>query len=505
MKLIRLLLPALLLALPLTAQKEGLHGKWRGTNENAEGEVLEIRADGTAVSDGETLRWSHVRDGLIRIGAGGEQIDVPYIVRGDKLTLTLLEERYEYERVGKAPAPTPDGDNPLARPPAGNPLAQPAADPWARRFTGEDIALELKGSARDGYHGQLVFGGTTYPVTAKADGNQLSGSFVVGAQAFEFAASLDGDALQLTSGGTDYALKGEPLAAAAPAAPANPLAKAPAPRALTGVAKPSGNTWKHPRGWFTFEMPEGWSVAREAEEGILLNPGFGPQDSLDALIFLTYGRLDADEKNVPIDELLQKGEDEIRGQLEQQGIQVGRADGKPEKVSVGEVPGAIQTWSGRAQSGVDVEVWTGALVKRDYYLAVMAVLVGGKGDRFLPEIKRVFQTLRPTPPEPNPELAAALAGREFSHIETMRDSGAFTTIYELRAGGRVRKQMLVSGTLGGSGGTGIGGSSDETGTWEVVGDEVFLYFADGQSSGQVVMEGGQIVGLRFGKLLYRAR
>src|SRR5690606_3987575 len=119
----------------------------------------------------------------------------------------------------------------------------------------------------------------------------------------------------------------------------------------------------------------------------------------------------------------------------------------------------------------------------DHYLAVLAILVDGKGEKYLPQIKRVFQTLRPTPPEVNTKLAAALAGRSFGHSEIIPDSGSFTTLYDFRADGSVRKQILVSGGD-------VGGSTDENGTFEVVGDEVFLYFGDGQASGSVVTEAG---------------
>src|SRR5690606_35932791 len=169
-------LSALLLAMPLAAQATALHGTWRGTGEDNEEEKLELRANGTAISGEDTMKWRFVRDGLIRFVADGESLDVPYELSGDRLVLVLLGDRYPYERVGARP-PAPAGGatpppNPLGGKAGGSAVAKPKADPFARRFAGENIALSLSRST-DGYTGELTFQGETYPVRATAEGHAL--------------------------------------------------------------------------------------------------------------------------------------------------------------------------------------------------------------------------------------------------------------------------------------------------------------------------------------------
>jgi hypothetical protein len=479
-------------AAPLTAQAEALHGSWKGVGEDNADEVLEFRADGTAVSDGERVRWALVRQGLLRITGEDGPFEVAYRLAGDRLVLTLFGDEYPYQRVGRpapppveTPRPAPPVDNPLAQPPAGNPLARPGPDAYARRFAGNDIALELSGSAAAGYRGTLEFAGATYPVTARLDQAGLRGTFEVGGQPFAFEARLDGDRLRLRSGGNEYQLEAPPLAA-------DP---APAVQDIAAPAEGGGTRWQHPRGWFGFEMPRGWSVARELEDGLMLNPGLAPTDTLDALILVRHGRLDEAERRLAPVELIRRGEPDLRQELAGQGIRIGPAEKAPRAVQVGAAPAAEQTWRGTTQNGITVEVWLGALVEGEFSVAVVAVLVDGKGARFMPQIRRVFETLSANPPKDDP---TALAGRSFSHSETFPGSGSFHTIYEFRADGTVRKQMIVSGGD-------VGGDSDEVGRFEVVGDEVTLSFGDDRSSGKIVVEGGVVRGLRFGRTLYRGR
>lgn len=75
----------------------------------------------------------------------------------------------------------------------------------------------------DDFSGTFTLGSRQFPATAHAASGRITGSFVSGTNQFPFTASIEGDTLALTTGGTTYALKSQ-SAAANPLAPANPLA-----------------------------------------------------------------------------------------------------------------------------------------------------------------------------------------------------------------------------------------------------------------------------------------
>lgn len=69
--------------------------------------------------------------------------------------------------------------------------------------------------------------------------------------------------------------------------------------------------------------------------------------------------------------------------------------------------------------------------------------------------------------------------------------------------GIVKKEMLMSGSIGL--GSDVSGATEETGTFEVVGDVVYICLKDGQVSARLVVEAGAIRGLKVGDSVYRAR
>lgn len=117
--------------------------------------------------------------------------------------------------------PASDARNPLAPEPADapvNPLAPPAQPdapvnplavrpPFAGTFAGDGVELRLEATGESTYEGQITVAGATYPVNANAlDATSIEGRFAVGATPFAFAATLDGDELELTSEGARYRL-----------------------------------------------------------------------------------------------------------------------------------------------------------------------------------------------------------------------------------------------------------------------------------------------------------
>lgn len=99
--------------------------------------------------------------------------------------------------------------------PGGNPLA--AAPDFAGTYSNEDTTVKLV-SGIAGWTGTIKRGDKEFPISkATTSGSKITGKFTVGADAFDFDATLDGKTLTLSTGGATYTLTR--------AASANPLGK----------------------------------------------------------------------------------------------------------------------------------------------------------------------------------------------------------------------------------------------------------------------------------------
>ena len=234
-----------------------------------------------------------------------------------------------------------------------------------------------------------------------------------------------------------------------------------------------------------------------------MNPGLREGDSLDALLMVTHGELDPDERNLAVEQLFQRNQSQLRAVFRELGLRMETPEVPVERVLAGEVPGAQQLWVGRTQDGKAVNVWVAAVVQREYFLVVLGLALEANAPQYMPGFKRVFSSLALTPPKRNPRLEGMLAGRRVSHNDTT-SSGSSSYFYTFGEGGTVRKEIIIS--FANTGGLDIsGGSTEESGRYEVIGDEVYFFFSSGQESGVVVLEGGELAGVRFGSTLYRAR
>lgn len=386
--------------------------------------------------------------------------------------------------------------------PAQNPLARKApvkpGDPWQRPFRGEGLRLELA-VAEDGYVGSLVQGEVRFPVSAKASApDRLEGTFRVGDDQFSFTCRLDEDTLTLTSDGATYTLRAEPKGAA------NPLAKAGKPEVadLADVHQGAVVPLRHPDGIFTTEVPKGWSVAQTQDDVMVVNPGLGEHDTLDAIVMVTWGELEEDERGKDLVELFTRGEKELLDGLRAQGIEVQASKTPPRKVAVGDRAGVEKIWPGRT-AGAKVQVWSGALVEREYYLAVITIVIDGKEARFLPGAKRLFRSLQPRAPERNRAAEASLAGATFGSGDKAGRGGSFHTIYSFRADGTVKKEMLMSGSVGV--GIDVGGSSEDFGRYHAVGPVLYLQFRDGQRTARLELSGDQVTAIVVDETRYARR
>jgi hypothetical protein len=109
-----------------------------------------------------------------------------------------------------------------------------AADaPFAGKFSDGNLKLDLDESAT-GYIGTLTLRDQTFPASAHAAGQQLTGTFTAASAKFDFTGSLDGDTLTLSTGHAIYKLKRL-------SAPENPLAGTPSATPMAGEA-PAGYT-----------------------------------------------------------------------------------------------------------------------------------------------------------------------------------------------------------------------------------------------------------------------
>jgi hypothetical protein len=269
------------------------------------------------------------------------------------------------------------------------------------------------------------------------------------------------------------------------------------PPALRGVFDGKVATYRHPEGYFSLDLPIGWTQANLTEAGVLFNPGLKATDTLDCLLVVTFGELEENERGVAINELLDRQEAELRRDMQAQQIALQPPKGKSDKVLVVDLPGAELTWQGRA-GGHPVTVWVGAIAVREYYLAVVAVIVQGQEERFLPGCKRMFRSLQPKPPQRDRASEAALIGGEFAH-SSMYSGGSTTRVYTFRRNGTVHRRSMMSS----SSGFDVGSDASSVGSYEVVGPVVYLRFKDGQEIARIERSGGAVVGLTMGRTRYQ--
>ena len=170
------------------------------------------------------------------------------------------------------------------------------------------------------------------------------------------------------------------------------------------------------------------------------------------------------------------------------------------------LPGAEQVWKGNTSDGRKVTFWLGALVKREYYLNVAAVIVEGQEPTFLPGVKQLFVSMQPTPPKRNRPAERALVGLSWS--ENHYSEPGISTItpdatgsqYTFHENGHVRSFWYMSGEVGYT--DFVSASIEDWGSYEVFGRDVYLYMPSGQIAGELVLEGGRPVSVRIGSRLH---
>ena len=407
-------------------------GRWVGTSEENQGQEVTVQRDAMII-DGARVPIRFGGPGVMLVGPADAEERVTYEIRGDEMTVRDSESTTKWRRVKVAATPTKPPGNPLTgNPLAGNPLAaRPAPDPFVRRFAGDDIELTLTGSTADGYRGTLTFRGAQHPAKARAEDGTLRGSFEVQQTSYDFEARLDGDRLTLTSGGAEYRLVGDKLAAPSnPLAQTNPLAPGRPISADVDVTGPAAGTTRlvNRTANITCDLPDGWSVIKEGSDGCVINPGFREGQSLDVVVTLHCLPLDAKHQNTTIDAFLMAELPDTRRSLAGNGVKTSEPEQAPVVFRVGNSPAAAIKLRAETNDGRRGLVWLAIRVEGDKCLVCNSIFLDGNEAAFLPRVERAFATLRPASgqepaPAPTPRPAAGKQATLILEKRELKDPG----------------------------------------------------------------------------------
>lgn len=267
-----------------------------------------------------------------------------------------------------------------------------------------------------------------------------------------------------------------------------------APTPLADLHEGKLQTFRQSDGFFTFQMPVGWR-AEEQPQAIAINPGLKEGDTLDAVILVAFGELAEDERGQTIESILSAKESELISGFSELGVRLERASAVPTRIGVKDLAGAEQLWRGDA-GGQAVTLWVGAIVQREYYFAVVALVVDASSKRFMPGARRILASVEPKAPVRDRDAEAELSGLEFAASTDFGGGGSIHTVYEFGGDSSVSRRTMTSGSFGLDGS--VGGESIARGTYMVVGPLVYLQFGDGQEVARLSRAGRRIDALQFG-------
>lgn len=256
---------------------------------------------------------------------------------------------------------------------------------------------------------------------------------------------------------------------------------------------------RHPKGWFSAEMPASWSVWQSDGARMVLDTGLHRADGVDATALVALGWLEDSERGIALKDFLARHEMELANELQRGGVQMQRAEAR---VAVVGPDRARIEWPAVTGDGRALRVWLGVeLVGDDAYLGVLGVMVEPRAGEVVPELEHLFATLRVELPAADAAVEAALVGREF-YLSTNGSSAALHTVLGFGKGHRVQRTTMFSGTIGLDG---VGSESEKVGRYRVLGDTVVVSLDDRLELADVVVERGRIAGLRFGNRTYLAK
>lgn len=360
------------------------------------------------------------------------------------------------------------------------------------------MSLKLTTSSH-GYVGEIQHGEGRYPLTARRDGEALSGSFESQGHSYEFTAALQDDSLHLTTDKATHDLtRGKP--------PANPLGldnqAASVEHQVTEekpepAAKPTATSWttfRHPAG-FRVDHPTNWQ-AHETNEGLILVPSDqatspqGPREVflLGALPLDSGVRLDNPAGLRVLDQSIRSAFPRLE------------AASKHDTLDLGGHEVVVITWEGTSPAGKPIR---GRMFLRQVKDWAVSLLVVAEADLLEPREPVVRQIIARIGFQEAPR-DTALVG-QWRHTDTYM-SGEFSMITEryllLRADGACFEGSRMIGGMSHSDGSGssTGSShldSGESGwdyrgrwsntgsrltmTWENANAETWNYYVEGAS------------------------
>lgn len=259
----------------------------------------------------------------------------------------------------------------------------------------------------------------------------------------------------------------------------------------------AGTAWRSADEVLSSELPRGWTVAAAEPGRVLVNPGLKESDRLDCLLVVVWGRLDESQRGLDAVATMEAHDAELRAELKAQQVDLRAPEDRPKRVPVGGFDGAERMYAGKA-AGNRVGTWVGTTLQEGWHATVVAVVVAGKEERYLPGARRILEAARISPPKADPGLDAQLAGGEYSGTTSFGGGGAIHVVYRFARGGSVTRTSLVSGSFAIDGAT--AGESTKRGSWTSSGSRLRLVFVDDVEDAQLERDGSRVRAIVVGDL-----
>lgn len=268
-----------------------------------------------------------------------------------------------------------------------------------------------------------------------------------------------------------------------------------ATRTLAGAWSGATAKWTSADGVLASELRQGWTIAAAEPGRVLVNPGLRETDALDCLLVVVWGELDESQRALDAAGIMQAQDEELRAELRARQVDLQRAKSAPTRVDAGGRDAAEQVYDGRA-AGNRVRTWVGTTLQDGWHATVVAVVVAGREEAFLPGAKRLLASARLAAPKRDARAEALLVGAEYGGQQDFGGGGAISVVYRFERGGAVVRTSLVSGGFGIDGA--VGGESEKRGRWTSDGERVRMQFDDGVEEGR--LEGREARVLLVGRL-----
>lgn len=252
--------------------------------------------------------------------------------------------------------------------------------------------------------------------------------------------------------------------------------------AIVGAWSGATTKWTSDDGVLAGELRQGWTIVGAEPGRVLVNPGLKEADALDCLLVVVWGELAESQRALDAVGIMEAQDEELRAELRAQQVDLQRQESPPARVDAGGRDAAERMYEGRA-AGSKVRTWVGTTLQDGWHATVVAVIVAGREEAFLPGAKRLLASARIAAPRRDARAEARLAGSEYAGQQDFGGGGAIGVVYRFAADGGVVRTSLVSGSFGVDGA--VGGESEKRGRWTSDGERVRMRFDDGLEEGRL--------------------